>query len=220
MKFLLGLLLLMSACSSVNRENQMISNIIDVGVRIEGTQGHGSGVVVYSEKDFSLVLTNKHVCEIVNDVAKVNRNGKTPIYDGIVLKLSSKYDLCVMRINVGDIPVALLGSENVMGEQVFVNSNPLFLKNSTTSGFAGDIDRFEGTEFEGKYIQHSAIIYPGSSGSGLFNIEGKLIGINTLAVPQVVTAGYAITIDIITEFLNESGVRYSKHKTENAKTRR
>jgi len=57
---------------------------------------------------------------------------------------------------------------------------------------------------EAVFIQHDAAINPGNSGGALLNLEGKLIGINTLkiATTEVEGMGFAVSMKTIVEFMN------------------
>jgi serine protease Do len=70
---------------------------------------------------------------------------------------------------------------------------------------ADDTDNDNTVDFYGEYIQHDVAINPGNSGGGLFNLEGKLIGINTLKLVDstIEGMGFAIPINIIRKLVFE-----------------
>jgi putative serine protease PepD len=158
-------------------------------VQISTDSGLGSGVV-YDDK--GNVVTNFHV------VGK-SRTFRITLADGSTRKGSlvgrfQPEDLAVVKVE-GDAPDAVPFAESKdvrVGEFALAIGNPLGLRSSVTQGIVSSLGRTvpEGPETGAvltSAIQTSAPINPGNSGGALVDIEGRVIGIPTLAAldPQL-----------------------------------
>ncbi|XP_028332882.1 serine protease HTRA1B-like [Gouania willdenowi] len=173
----------------------------------------GSGFVVSED---GLIVTNAHVVANKHRVKVELKNGDT--YDAKIRDVDEKADIALIKIDVPmKLPVLLLGrSEDLRpGEFVVAIGSPFSLQNSVTTGIVSTTQR-DGRELglqnpDMDYIQTDAIINYGNSGGPLLNLDGEVVGINTLKV----TAGisFAIPSDRIREFLSESHDRQFRGKT-------
>ncbi|XP_063780192.1 serine protease HTRA3 isoform X2 [Pseudophryne corroboree] len=170
----------------------------------------GSGFII---SDLGLIVTNAHVVSSSNAVSgrqhlKVQlHNGNS--YEATIKDIDKKSDIATIKIfPKKKLPVLLLGQSADMrpGEFVVAIGSPFALQNTVTTGIVSTAQR-DGRELglrdsDMDYVQTDAIINYGNSGGPLVNLDGEVIGINTLKV----TAGisFAIPSDRITKFMTES----------------
>uniref|UniRef100_A0A8C4RIN1 HtrA serine peptidase 3a n=1 Tax=Erpetoichthys calabaricus TaxID=27687 RepID=A0A8C4RIN1_ERPCA len=172
----------------------------------------GSGFIM---SDTGLIVTNAHVVTSTSAVSgrqqlKVQlHNGDT--YEASIKDIDKKSDIATIKKK---LPFLLLGHSADLrpGEFVVAIGSPFALQNTVTTGIVSTAQR-DGKELglrdsDMDYIQTDAIINYGNSGGPLVNLDGEVIGINTLKV----TAGisFAIPSDRISRFLNESQDKHNK----------
>ncbi|CAL8356977.1 unnamed protein product [Boreogadus saida] len=170
----------------------------------------GSGFVMTQS---GLIVTNAHV---VTPAATVTGRSHVRVrlhsgeaYEATIRDLDRKSDIATIKVTAEKkLPVLSLGrSADVRpGEFVVAIGSPFALQNTVTTGIVSTTQR-DGKELgirdsDIDYIQTDAIINYGNSGGPLVNLDGEVIGINTLKV----TAGisFAIPADRIKRFLTES----------------
>ena len=146
----------------------------------------GSGVIL---TDDGYLVTNNHVIEDADDDSILVSLTNGASYFAAVIGTDPTTDLAVLKIYGKTFPTAYVGnSDDVkVGEYVLAVGNPLGLYSTVTSGIVSALGRDLRNEDESEdninhYIQTDAAINPGNSGGGLFNVEGKLIGINAASV--------------------------------------
>jgi serine protease Do len=135
--------------------------------------GQGSGVVVGTEA----VVTNCHVLAKAKRVA-VKREKET--LDAKLAMWDVKRDLCQLRV-VGLTAPAVWVTDSrqvTVGQNVFAVGNPKGLELTMSAGLVSSLRR--NTAGQLVLIQTSAAISGGSSGGGLFDAQGNLVGLTTL----------------------------------------
>ncbi|VFV37768.1 probable serine protease htra4-like [Lynx pardinus] len=172
----------------------------------------GSGFIVSED---GLIVTNAHVLTNRQRIQVELQSGVQ--YEATVKDIDHKLDLALIKIEPNtDLPVLLLGRSSDLwaGEFVVALGSPFSLQNTVTAGIVSTTQG-GGKELGLKdsnmdYIQTDAIINHGNSGGPLVNLDGDVIGINTLKV----TAGisFAIPSDRIRQFLAEFHERQLKGK--------
>ncbi|KAM9716471.1 serine protease HTRA1B [Menidia menidia] len=173
----------------------------------------GSGFLVSED---GLIVTNAHVVANKHRVKVELKSGAT--YDAKIKDIDEKADIALIQIHTPvQLPVLLLGLSAGLrpGEWVVAVGSPFSLQNTVTTGIVSTAQR-GGRELglphsDMDYIQTDAIINYGNSGGPLVNLDGEVVGINTLKV----TAGisFAIPSDKIQQFLLEAHRRQARGQT-------
>ncbi|XP_072543729.1 serine protease HTRA3 isoform X2 [Salminus brasiliensis] len=176
----------------------------------------GSGFVT---SETGLIVTNAHVVSSTTAVSgrqqlKVQMHDGD-VYEATIKDIDKKSDIATIKINPQKkLPVLLLGHSADLrpGEFVVAIGSPFALQNTVTTGIVSTAQR-DGKELgiqdsDMDYIQTDAIINYGNSGGPLVNLDGEVIGINTLKVAAGIS--FAIPSDRITRFLNDSMGKQSK----------
>lgn len=143
----------------------------------------GSGVMVGPGQ----VITNKHVIE--QGTAWTISHGREA-WPASVARVDAAHDLCELKVPVlGALPVAMRASSSlVVGERVYAIGAPEGLELTLSEGVISGLRDFDGI----RAIQTSAPISPGSSGGGLFDAQGKLIGITTFSMKEGQNLNFAL----------------------------
>ncbi|MBN1466443.1 DegQ family serine endoprotease [candidate division KSB1 bacterium] len=175
---------------------QYFFNVPDEQVR----QGLGSGVVVNAD---GYILTNNHVVEGADDL-QVSIGKET--YEAEIIGRDPESDLAVIKIEGKNLNAIKLGDSDDLqvGEWVLAIGNPFaaVLDQTVTAGIVSAKGRTNLTSgqipFE-DFIQTDAAINPGNSGGALVNMNGELVGINTMIYSSSggsVGIGFAIPINL------------------------
>lgn len=183
-------------------------------------EGSGSGIIVGEDDKELLIATNNHVVEGADKITVTFADGTQA--DAIIKGTDSTADLAVVTVDITTltddtlkaITVAKLGnSDDVkVGEMVVAIGNALGYGQSVTVGYVSAKDReVELTDTTGYntktmvLLQTDAAINPGNSGGALINMDGEVIGINTVkyASAEVEGMGYAIPISKATPIIND-----------------
>ncbi len=145
------------------------------GQRSRPRRASGSGFLV---SDDGYILTNNHVIEGA-DTITVWKTDRTQ-YDAVIVGVDPRTDLALLKIEGEDFPHLELGnSDDVkVGEWVLAIGSPFNLDYSVTAGIVSAMGRNIGENYV-PFIQTDVAINPGNSGGPLFNLDGKVIGINS-----------------------------------------
>jgi len=150
--------------------------------------GTGSGVIISPD---GYIVTNYHVIENSSEVIVTTNDNKE--YEAVIIGFDEIYDIAVLKIDsVKSLDYIFFGDSDstLIGEWVLAVGNPYNLNSTVTAGIISSKSR-DLNEYDQKnqsFIQTDAAVNFGNSGGALVNIEGELIGINTLI--QSMTGGY------------------------------
>ncbi len=180
----------------------------------------GSGVII--SKD-GRVITNYHVIDGAYNVRVTTKDGTEYGVDG-VLGYSKEKDLAILKLsNADNLPVSDIGQSSTLqaGDKIVAIGNPLGNIDKVTTGTILDMDVTNPSLRDGEDIQISAPIDHGSSGGGLYNMLGQLVGV-TYALGVDDNGGYyyfAIPISDVIPLLNVQTITtidylYSMNKPE------
>jgi putative serine protease PepD len=149
--------------------------------------GTGSGSVYKTSATSSYIITNNHVVEDAATSGKITvelLNGD--LIDAKIVGRDSNYDLAVIQVQRGNLPVIAIGdsSKISVGDPVIAIGSPLGLASTVTSGIISALNRpvtagTVGAESYVNAIQTDASINPGNSGGALVDAQGRIIGVNS-----------------------------------------
>lgn len=150
----------------------------------------GSGVVI----DRATVITN---CHVTARGARINVKIGKDTYAATVDVADEEFDLCRLGVAGLSAPAVTMGSVATLrtGQTVYAIGAPLGLDLTLSNGIVSSLREVPG----GTVIQTTAPISPGSSGGGLFDTSGQLVGINTFQTRYGQNLNFAVPADWIGE---------------------
>jgi len=170
----------------------------------------GSGFIISSD---GYILTNNHVVEGADEIVVALSDRRER--EAKLIGSDPASDLALLKIDATDLPIVRLGSSQALkvGEWVVAIGSPFGFELSVTAGIVSAKGRSLPDE-NGNYvpfIQTDVAINPGNSGGPLFNLEGKVVGINSQIFTRsggFMGLSFAIPIDVameVVEQLKEKG---------------
>ena len=138
----------------------------DSAVLIQTNRMQGSGVILSSD---GLIATNYHVIEKASMAQFILPDGS--VYQGTttVVGLSPEQDIALLKIQKSGLSPASISTSPQIGEAVTAVTSPNGQRNIITTGVLAGFDQ--------DVLSATARISHGSSGGGLFNASGQLVGI-------------------------------------------
>ena len=176
---------------------------------------NGSGFIV---DDRGFILTNAHVIANASYISVKLHSGET--LSATVIDIDQVADLALIKLEGGrkqKFPALKFGKSNELrpGEWVIALGSPLSLKNTITSGIVSTIGRTSkelglnrGADME--YIQTDAPITVGNSGGPLVNLDGEVVGINTMTASPGIS--FAVPSQVAEEFISNAHKMTNKEK--------
>jgi serine protease Do len=158
--------------------------------------GTGSGFIVSQD---GYILTNAHVVADADEVTV--RLSDRREFRAKVIGADARTDVALIKIDAKDLPTVRVGDPDKLrpGQWVLAIGSPFGLENSVTAGIVSATSRAVGGESYVPFIQTDVAVNPGNSGGPLFNLQGEVVGINSMIFSR--TGGYmglsfAIPIDV------------------------
>jgi serine protease Do len=160
------------------------------------TRSLGSGFILSQD---GYILTNSHVVEAADDIT-VRLTDKRE-FKAKVIGSDRRTDVAVLKIEATGLPAVSVGDPNKLrvGEWVVAIGSPFGFDNSVTAGIVSAKGRSLPQENFVPFIQTDVAINPGNSGGPLFNLNGEVVGINSMIFSRTggfMGLSFAIPIDV------------------------
>jgi Do/DeqQ family serine protease len=172
--------------------------------RLQPIQSEGSGFIVRPD---GYIFTNFHVVEGADKIDVKLKDDRS--FSAKIVGTDEKTDIAVIKIEAKDLPVAQLGDSDAVrvGQFAFAIGAPFKLDYTFTYGVVSGKGRSKLISTGGysisDYLQTDASINPGNSGGPLCDIDGKVIGMNTLINGLNRGLGFAIPSNMAKEIGDE-----------------
>ena len=207
------------------------------GTQAQEEESSGSGIIIGKNDKELLIATNNNVVEGSENLTvcfTVNvENQEDKVVQAQLKGTDPEHDLAMVAVQLSDIPADVLNqvkiaeigdSDNLqVGQQAIAIGNALGYGQSVTSGIISALNREVSVEttsgtVTNSLIQTDAAINFGNSGGALLNINGQLIGINSVkaASSGVEGMGYAIPINTAKPILDDLMNRTTRSKVESS----
>ncbi|MDP1605138.1 MAG: tetratricopeptide repeat-containing serine protease family protein [Rhodocyclaceae bacterium] len=159
------------------------------------SQGMGSGVIL-PDRD---VVTNCHVVKGASQI-KVRIDNKE--YPATLRYSDWDRDVCSLGVPGISAPAVVMGSSKSLkvGAKVYAIGAPQGLELTLSDGIVSSLREVAG----GRYIQTTAAISPGSSGGGLFDENGTLVGLTTFYLAEGQNLNFAVPVEWVKELPKRS----------------
>lgn len=221
--FVLSLILIKTIA---NAEDLKVSDLRKSSVRIYNPEKNsgGTGAVIKSTEHGSKILTNKHVCRLIEQGGVVNREGED--YEITHYKKFADHDLCLVAIKEQlKVNTVISKDKANISDVVYVSGHPNLLPHIVTKGHLSDVVSiklvvgmrpckkndvslkcmfFGGfpvvRKFESQVV--SNLIKPGSSGSAVFNTKGEIVGVVFAGSGRNFSHGFIVPQKYIHYFLS------------------
>lgn len=195
---------------AVDKVYDSVVTVLNYGRSLQAT---GTGFVYKTDENYGYILTNHHVISDARTIEVTNMQEVT--VEAILLGSDEYADLAVLRVDKDFVlQVATLGdsTESEIGDTVFAIGTPIDVKyyGTVTKGIISGKNRTvnvtldNGDDFMMEVLQTNTAINPGNSGGPLVNMQGEVIGINTLKLveDEIEGMGFAIPIEMATSVLD------------------
>ncbi|MDT8384672.1 MAG: DegQ family serine endoprotease [Gammaproteobacteria bacterium] len=156
----------------------------------------GSGFII--SKD-GYVMTNHHVVKDASEILVRLSDRRELVAE--VIGSDERSDIALLKVDASDLPVVEIGDSGKLkvGAWVLAIGSPFGFDHSVTAGIVSAKGRSLPRENYVPFIQTDVAINPGNSGGPLFDLDGKVIGINSQIYSRTggfMGLSFAIPIDM------------------------
>lgn len=165
------------------------------------TRGMGSGVIL-PDRD---VVTN---CHVVKGAGSLRIRIDKQEYPATLRHSDWDRDVCSLSVFGISAPAVVMGNSKTLkvGVKVYAVGAPRGLELTLSDGIVSSLRDVTG----GQYIQTTAAISPGSSGGGLFDEHGSLVGLTTFYLAEGQNLNFAVPVEWVKE-LPKRSVKTATH---------
>jgi serine protease Do len=169
----------------------------------EDSQSLGSGFII--SKD-GFVLTNHHVVKNADEIL-VKLSDRRELVAKLIGS-DERTDVAVLKVEATDLPAVTIGAPDQLkvGEWVLAIGSPFGFEQSATAGIVSAKGRsLPGGNYV-PFIQTDVAINPGNSGGPLFNMEGKVVGINSQIYSRTggfMGLSFSIPMDVVMNVVDQ-----------------
>ncbi len=172
------------------------STVVVNNLDVKGlVQSMGSGVILPGRD----VVTN---CHVVKGAHKLKVRIGQHEYPATLRHSDWDRDVCSLGVTGLTAPAVVMGSSKTLkvGAKVYAIGAPQGLELTLSDGIVSNLREIEG----GQYIQTTAAISPGSSGGGLFDDNGALVGLTTFHLAEGQSLNFAVPVEWVKELPKRS----------------
>ncbi|MDD5115020.1 MAG: DegQ family serine endoprotease, partial [Methylobacter sp.] len=161
------------------------------------TQSLGSGFIISQD---GYILTNHHVVKDADEIV-VKLTDRRELLAKLVGS-DARTDVALLKVDASDLPVVVIGAPEKLqvGEWVLAIGSPFGFEQSVTAGIVSAKGRsLPGGNYV-PFIQTDVAINPGNSGGPLFNMDGKVVGINSQIYSRsggFMGLSFSIPVDVV-----------------------
>ena len=170
--------------------------------------GFGSGFVLSQD---GFIVTNAHVVKDATEITVSLPDRRQ--YDATLIGSDVRTDLALLKVDATGLPVLELGDSDELnvGQWVLAIGSPFGFEYTATQGIVSALSRSLPDGNYVPFVQTDVAVNPGNSGGPLFNLEGKVVGVNSQIYSR--SGGYmglsfAIPVNVVktvTEQLKNTG---------------
>ena len=167
------------------------------------TKSLGSGFILSSD---GYIITNHHVIKDATEVVVKLTDRRE--FEAKIIGSDERSDVALLKVDATDLPVVSIGDSDKLrvGEWVLAIGSPFGFDHSVTAGIVSATGRSLPSENYVPFIQTDVAINPGNSGGPLFNLDGKVVGINSQIYSRTggfMGLSFAIPVDMAMQVVEQ-----------------